>query len=390
MKIALFGGSFNPVHIGHISSAEAALESLKPDLLLMIPAGTPPHKELAENSPEASERFRLIKLATEDIDKIEVSDIEISREGRSYTADTVRGILELYPGAELYLILGSDMLLIFESWYEYEWLLKVCNIVVFARHNDDEENRELALAVKELGRKYDAIVRYIEKPIIDVSSTELRESLPKRGGREFIPKRVYAELVRFGYYGTKPDLDWLRERGHEMLEPRRIAHVTECEKTARKLAEHWGEDADKASEAAILHDCTKKLSHEEQLKLCRKYGIIVDELTLNMPKLMHAVTGAEIARVEFGLPPEVVNAIRWHTTGRAGMSALEQILYLADYIEPTRDFDGLERLRELAYSSLNDAMVLALNMSIDELKGQGMSAHPDTRSALDSLESAGE
>lgn len=154
----------------------------------------------------------------------------------------------------------------------------------------------------------------------------------------------------------KPDLDALRRVIEERL-PGRAAHIFGCEKTAVKLARCWGEDEEKARFAALLHDITKQYSHREQLKFVQKYDILVDGDFDRFPALAHAVTGAAVARAEYGACEDVVNAIRYHTTGRPGMTKLEKILYLADYIEPTRDFKGLEEARELAYRDL-DAAVL--------------------------------
>lgn len=154
----------------------------------------------------------------------------------------------------------------------------------------------------------------------------------------------------------KPDLDNLRRVVEEKL-PGRAAHIFGCEKTAAKLARCWNVDEEKARFAALLHDITKQYSHIEQLKFVQKYDILVDKDFDRFPALAHAVTGAAVARAEYGADEEVASAIRYHTTGRPGMTKLEKILYLADYIEPTREFKGLDEVRELAYRDL-DAAVL--------------------------------
>ena len=156
---------------------------------------------------------------------------------------------------------------------------------------------------------------------------------------------MYSQIIRYRYYSAQPELSWLREKAYAWLKPKRIAHVAGCESEAVKLAMRWGEDPETAAEAGILHDITKKLNFEEQLILCGKYGIINDNLELGSPKLLHAKTGAALARDLFGVSDRVYNAIRWHTTGKPDMTLLEKIIYLADYIEPTRDFPGVEKLR---------------------------------------------
>ena len=111
------------------------------------------------------------------------------------------------------------------------------------------------------------------------------------------------------------------------------------------------------------------------------YGSVPDEIEANSEKLMHAKTGAAVARTEFGCCDAVVNAIRWHTTGKADMTLLEKIIYMADYIEPNRDFEGVDALRKLAYEDLDRAMLLGLDMSLEDIRSQGNPVHPNTMAA---------
>ena len=141
-----------------------------------------------------------------------------------------------------------------------------------------------------------------------------------------------------------------------------------------------------ARRAGILHDCTKYLNLEEQLQLCEKYGIVLDELEQRAVKLLHAKTGAAIARHVFGEPEEVCNAIYWHTTGKADMDLLSKVLYMADYIEPSRSgFEGLEELRRLAYEDLDAALLLGCELTIQDMEERGMPVHRNTLQARDYL-----
>jgi len=127
-----------------------------------------------------------------------------------------------------------------------------------------------------------------------------------------------------------------------------------------------------------IHDITKKLSPEEQLILCGEYGIILDSAMLQSPQILHAVTGAALAADRFGVSTEIAEAIRWHTTGKPDMSTLEKIIYLADIIEPSRDFPGVEELRELAYEDLDAAMAVALERCIEHIRIKGAEPYKDT------------
>ena len=136
-----------------------------------------------------------------------------------------------------------------------------------------------------------------------------------------------------------------------------------------------------------MHDITKKLSYDEQLLLCKKYATMTDNAETSSEWLLHAPTGAAYAYEELGVSEEVRDAIRWHTTGKADMTLLEKIIYLADYIEPNRDFEGLEELRDLAYADIDAAMILGLKMSLADLAERGIVPHARSLEALAYLES---
>ena len=165
------------------------------------------------------------------------------------------------------------------------------------------------------------------------------------------------------------------------IHERRIAHCTGCESQAVLLAMHWGEDPDTAAIAGILHDITKNMDKDKQLLLCEKYGIILDNYEAENPALLHARTGAALAKDLFGISDEIYEAIRWHTTGKPDMTRLEQIIYLADFTEPTRDFEGVDVLRELSFENLDDAMALGLSMSLGEIRARGAEPFGDTLEA---------
>lgn len=379
MEIALYGGSFNPPHLGHREAVITVLETLKPHLLLIMPDHDPPHKELEEGSPTPEERMELCRLTFGDLEKVEISALELERTGKSYTYDTVRELQKQYPDARLTLVIGTDMLLSFEEWYHFEYLMKHCRLAALTRDLEDEERlRECAERFRET---YGADIVLLDHTPLPMSSTELRRMLRRRLGAEAIYADAYAAIIRNRWYDAAPELSWLREQAYPMLDEKRIAHVAGCESEAIELARRWGEDPETAAEAGILHDITKRLSHEEQLNLCEKYAIICDNAERATPKLLHARTGAVLARVLFGVRDPVYEAIRWHTTGKPDMTLLEKIIYLADYIEPTRDFPGIDELRRLAFEDIDSAMVLGLQMTIAEIRSHGEEPYIDTLTA---------
>lgn len=381
MKIAIYGGTFNPPHRGHVESLQAVYEQAKLDRVLVIPASIPPHKELAAGSPDAEKRLELTRLAFKELPYAEVTDMELTRTGKSYTSDTVAELLRKYPDAELMLAMGTDMFLSFETWHEYRYLIDNVTMLVFARREGEDE--KIFKYGEYLESKYGAKINYIMHDPLPISSSEIRRLLPRRLGRELLPGAVFARIVKNGDYAAKPDFPWLREQSYAYLSPKRIPHVQGCEWEAVRLAKRWGESEEDAAEAGILHDITKKLVLSEQLILSEKYGIINDTYETANVKLLHAKTGAALARDLFNISDRVYSAIRWHTTGKPDMTLLEKIIYMADYIEPNRDFPGVDKLRKLAYEDLDAAMVLGLKMSLEDIRSYGAEPYEVTVSAYE-------
>lgn len=380
MRVLIYGGSFNPPHMGHVRSVRTTAEALGADRVLLIPAAVPPHKALAAGSPSAEERLEMTRLAADMLDGAETLDIELARGGPSYTSDTLRQLRGAYPGAELVFLVGTDMLISLPDWHEPEVITALASVAVFSR--EPGRGTEIAEAARRLREGFGATVYEIPGEPVEVSSTEVRGLLRERRGRELVPPAVYAYIVRKRLYGAKPEFDWLRQRAYSYLKPKRVEHVQGVEQEAVRLAGRWGVPAEDAAEAAICHDITKKLDRIDQLRLCDKYAIMTDEYERSSEKLLHAKTGAAFAGDLFGLTDEVKSAIRWHTTGRPDMTALEKITYLADYIEPNRaGFAGLAELRRVCYEDLDAAMELAARMSLDEVSGRGQAPHENTLKA---------
>ena len=376
MRIILYGGSFNPPHLGHEAAARTVSGLLRPELFLVVPDRTPPHKELEEGSPSIGDRIALCRLAFRDVPNAEVSEVTAAREGRCYSADTVAALREQYPEDEFIFLLGTDMFLCFEEWKRFEYLLSECTLAVLPRGGG--ERPALEAQAEKLRREHGARILLLPHEPLPMRSNEIRGLLRRGQGSELLDDAVYGEIIRHRWYGAKPELSWLRKKAYAMLKPKRIAHVAGCENEAVRLAQRWGEDPEKAAEAAILHDVTKKLNLQEQLQICEKYGIINDHDELASPQILHAKTAAALARDLFGEDEAVCGAIRWHCTGKADMTLLEKIIWLADCIEPTRDFDGVKKLRKLAYEDIDAALGAALGMSLAHIRKRGGEAYRDT------------
>ncbi len=389
MKIGIYGGTFDPPHLGHMKAAQWAMDLLELDKLLFIPAKQPPHKTLAANAPTPEQRLEMTRILADGLlmpDRVEVDDLELHREGVSYTSDTLRELRWRYPEDELWLLMGTDMFLTLQSWHEPHVIVDLADIAAFARRETDSAE-VLEAQAKALRDTLGARVRVLELPqIYEISSTQVRE----HGDGQGLWPPVWGYILRNGLYGVNVDLkrlsmDDLRACSLSMVYAKRHAHIRGVEEEAARLTQRWGGDEDLARRAGILHDCTKYWPMERHLACCKQYGIPLDDLELHSEKLLHSKTGACMARYVFGQPDEVFEAIFYHTTGKRDMTTLEKIIYLADYMEPNRDFDGVEQLRALAYTDLDAAVALGCRMSIQEMEEKGREVHPNTIAALESL-----
>jgi nicotinate-nucleotide adenylyltransferase len=189
-KIGILGGTFNPIHYGHLAAAEEVRSRLKLDRVLFIPSFLPPHKH-EEDAPSAAQRMEMVRLATASNPNFRPSDIEIKRGGKSYTIDTIEALRQTYPGTEIYFITGLDSFLEIQTWHDWEKVLALCGFVVlsrpgyrfvdllkieFMRHAEEElaglDRRELMHTVVRSGA-FTVCLEMIT--LYDISSTDIRK-----------------------------------------------------------------------------------------------------------------------------------------------------------------------------------------------------------------------
>ena len=391
-RIGIYGGTFNPPHAGHIRAAQYARQALGLSKLLMIPACIPPHKELEAGSPTPQQRLEMLRLALAGQEDLQVCDLELRRGGTSYTYETVEILSGMYPGAELVLCMGSDMFDSFEHWQQPQRILEKASVAVFSRGAKAEG--ELIARKQAQWEAQGAKVYVLDNPVINISSTDLRRMVILQCADPFLPEGVGDYIRQNGLYGTGRNLqnlsmDELERVVVDLLNPNRVAHVLGCRDTAAELAKLWGADETDAARADMLHDITKALDGPLQLTLCQEYGIVLDTFSSNNPKTLHALTGSLVAERVFGENPAVVAAIRSHTTGKANMNTLEKIIYVADYMEPNREFPGVEELRSLAFTNIDKALKLGLEMTLAMLREQKREISPESQEALAYLAGTG-
>ena len=383
MKIGVYGGSFNPPHLGHVRAAQACKQALGLDRVLVIPASIPPHKQLTSSSASPEERLALTRLAFENLPGFEVLNLEIRREGKSYTVDTIRELKAQYAHDELFLMMGTDMFLSFQDWYSPQEIARCAQLVCFSRYDADAENRAA------LQKQADTLEKlYGQRPVLltndcfDISSTEARRLLVFGIAEPYLPQAVLRRIEAQRLYGAGRDyrglpFDELKTVSLSLHKKTRAAHAIGVCETARQMARQFGADEALAARAGILHDVTKALTGAQQL--------LLTDFERQNRQLLHAKTGAAIARTLFGECEAVCSAITYHTTGKTDMTTLEKIIYLADMIEPNRTYPGVDTIRAAAEESLDGGVLLALERTICYLQEEGFAVCEDSVRARDFL-----
>lgn len=181
-------------------------------------------------------------------------------------------------------------------------------------------------------------------------------------------------------------IDEMKSKLEKTLTLRRFIHSVNVKETAVKLATVYDENKSKAAIAGLLHDCARDMDKQEVFKLCDRFNIKVEGIARMQPELLHGPIGSVLANREYGITDrEILDAIRCHTTGRENMTLLDKIIFIADYIEPGRKFEGVEEVRNLAFRDLDKSIVLALDQSLKYIIKKGKLIHLDTVNARNSI-----
>lgn len=343
MKIALFGGSFDPVHNEHIEFIKAAKKVLALDKIIVIPSHLAPHKGLGAVAKDG-DRLNMCRLALQDVEYAEVSDFELCRKEKNYTYITAEHFAKIYRGSELFFLVGADMLEDFFTWKNPERILAAVTLAacnrgderVFATHERFRERfRTDFTEIPFTGRK--------------VSSTELRVKLAFGKKTEELPSRVSdyigdKELYRYPVIAPALALEKEERREHSF----RVALMAVARARELNIAE------EKAMLAAALHDCGKYVPLDSPLL----NGFVLPDKEVPAP-VVHQYTGAYLAEHRFGIgDEEILDAIRYHTSGREDMTPLGKLIFLADMLESGREFDGIEELRKAFWRDLDECLLL--------------------------------
>ncbi len=381
MRVGIFGGSFDPVHIEHIRLAERAVDELALDKLYIMPARVPPHKVGKTLSPD-EDRLRMCRLAFAEVKNAEVSDYERRREGTSYTYLTCRHFKETFPEAEIFWLVGTDMLRDFPTWKNPEDILSNATLAVCGRN---ETGAWVQAEQEKFFQKFGKKFSYLSYNGANVSSTKLRV-LGGAGMRltGFTHEKVAEYIEQNGLYQIEGAKEALAlEKEERRLHSIRVAELAASRAPKLNIPEK------QAIAAALFHDCAKNLSADSPYL----EGFTPPDTWGNVPKAVaHQFAGAYVAEKYFGVQDEdILNAVRYHTSGRENMSDLEKLIFLADMLEEERSYEGVDELRALFWQgdSLDACLRRALKETILFIEKKGASVYPLTLLAYQFMNDGG-
>ncbi|MEG1049616.1 MAG: bis(5'-nucleosyl)-tetraphosphatase (symmetrical) YqeK [Oscillospiraceae bacterium] len=382
MKILLFGGAFDPPHLGHIAILKSALKCEDFDRAVIMPTGTPTHKKGC-TAPFEVRKF-LCETAFCPLSPIvEISDYEGVNFKQDYTLFTIQYLKESYENAEIYMLIGGDSLINLKTWYEFKDVIKQCRILSFAR----QENEEPAI-LKEVEslKKLGAQVRFVKSTVTPVSSSDIRSlEKSKEGAAGLVNPETKSIIDEYNIYNKD---DYTRLCGTArlliklLLDEKRQKHTYNVEKLAVELGEKYGLNTQKLSLAALYHDIMKNMPQDILLHRAQQSDII-EKINAKALPVLHGYAAADYVKKELGISDEeILTALKSHTCARADMQDFEKVLYLADMLCEERRFDGKDQLLKIAFESLDIAMEKSLEQTITWLKQNNKIIDKDSAQAL--------
>ena len=391
-KLGILGGTFDPIHLGHLAAAEAARVQCGLDAVLFIPAGTPVFK-LDQPVTPASVRLRMCERAVLDNRAFDVSSIEVDRAGNTYTVDTLEQLRAHYPAnVELFFITGADAALTIGKWRQSARIAELARLVVVSRPGSPVDAAGRA-AIASAG--FDDAV-YVENVSVDVSSSDVRARRAQGESiRYYVPDAAFSVIEEAGLYRASADdtaaqvedvfcqsfYDARIADLEQRVRPKRLKHILGVAQTARELAQAYDVNEEYAYLGGLLHDWDKGYDDDGIRARVRDLDLAVDAFTYYaMPQLLHGPTAAAaLARAYPAIPTEVIQAIDRHTAGAVDMTDLDMVVYVADAIEPGRDFPGVDALRALVGGApLEKLFFETFKATFTNLVEVGRTVHPDT------------
>ena len=371
MKVAIFGGSFNPVHNEHVNIVKAAIKCLSLDKVIIMPSNITPAKS-GRMFASANDRLNMCQIAFADIPEAVVSDFEILKSGISYSYLTCREFKKRYPDSERYFIIGGDSLEHFHEWKYPEEILKCVTLAVCAR----EETARLEKAKNDFavcfGKRIEEF-NYVGK---NISSTRIRA---RAALGESLDSCVSGEVGKYIENNALYLINFAKQI-KKSLSDYRWNHTVGVAVTAAENCTRYGVSESDAVTAALLHDCGKELSRDD--KLIADCHIPADV----PPPVVHQFISAYLAEHVYGIKDKnILNAVKYHCSGRENMAPLEQLIYLSDMVEDGRDYDGVQEMRDIFKRDKDKALYYALKRQLERLNSSGFPVYQLTQKAYDYL-----
>lgn len=370
-KTIVFGGSFDPVHVEHTNILKAAVRELCADKVIVVPTKNPPHKS-ASKTP-FSDRSEMARIAFSKVSaNVIVDDIENRNDGVNYSSDNLP-VLEKKYGKFVYVI-GGDSLLALESWHEPEFIVRNFEIAVFDREGYQSAKDKAA----ELNEKWNGKIRILEHVGKEVDSHTIRDRLMLKADVSGLDENVERYIKSRNLYSEFfPYVD----KAATYLDAKRLVHSKNTALVALSLNRNFCPkiDEDKVLLAGLLHDVGKMYDKTE---LPNNIKNAIPKDSIGTP-VQHQFVSAEIVKNDFHISDEnVLNAIRFHTTGRENMSQFEKLIYVSDLISYERNFQGVESLRKAVYNDFEKGFITCLTYSRDYVVETGREVYPLTDKAI--------
>ena len=387
-RLGLMVGTFDPIHNGHLRVAEEMREALELDAVLFIPTGTPVFKR-DQHVTDPEVRFAQVRDAVEGNPHFDVSRIEIDREGDTFTVDTLRQLRAHYPeNVELYFIVGSDSAATVGKWRGCAEVAELAHLAVAVGRPGSADAETLEKVIMEAAPFKLHLVRV---SILEISSTNIRQRLAEGKSVRYLVPSSFRSAREVLPETEAPDGDvfsksFFNERKAELekrVSAKRFKHSLGVSDTCVQLAEEYGLDVKKARLAGLLHDWDKGYDDEGARARVRELGMEdeVDPVVVEkMPGVLHGITAARALGNEFpGIPADILQAISRHTTAALDMEPLDMVLYIADAIEPNRQFGRIDELRaRVGEATLEELYFETYEYWVFLLFERRKPLHPDT------------
>ncbi|MDR0670117.1 MAG: nicotinate (nicotinamide) nucleotide adenylyltransferase [Treponema sp.] len=334
MRLAILGGSFNPVHLGHLYLADTVLSTFGYDRLLLIPAFRSPFK-IDAAAPSPQDRLAMLAASIPGDPRLLIDDCEIRREGVSYTVDTLADVYRRYlPEAKPALVLGDDLARDFPRWKRHGEILSLADIIIARR------------TLSEAG-EYPYPCRQLQNEVMDISSAQVRDSIRLgQHWRGLVPAGARTIIEERGLYGfstaasaSSPSLIVrMEEEARRTLSLSRFLHSRQVAVMASDLCRIFGLDSHTGYLAGIVHDIGKQLEVEDLIRLAQADRLPISSMEQKKPSLLHGRAGAVLLEERYGIRDQaILDAVRYHTTASGLMGPLAKILYIADKVEASRE-----------------------------------------------------